>query len=368
MTIKPLTMEEAYSLNLNGPANLLDNNSLSQPASAKAAKNVPDFLLGFAQPDQWDCLILDDVLKSTVPYSAKNLYLDHIQAKSTDLNTIFEHIRKTLSSDKYFAFKIVTAENIKQQLQADYPEAIFPMYYFCHFLSRRVLPKVKGLRKLSRQLSIPVDRSRAEIMGRLIYSGYKIVDLVDTPSSTVFVTTIDTENNPSQSNPASNEGFLFKMKRVGKDGKEITVYKLRSMHPYAEYVQEYLHRKNGLEEGGKIRNDFRVSTGGRLIRKYWIDELPMMYNLLRGDIKLVGIRPISKQYFALYPPQIQDLRVLQKPGLLPPFYADLPKTFDEIIQSEVDYMNRYAKEPVKTDIIYLFRILKNIIIKSARSK
>ena len=368
MTINPLTIEEAYSLSLNGSESEVEATVFSAPLSEAAADSLPDFLLGFAQREQWDCLMLDSVLKNTIPYSGGNLYLDQVLVKAADPNVLFDRIRKTLSGDRYFAFKVVTAENIKQRIQSHFPGAVFPVYYLYHFLSRRVLPKLKGFRKLSRILSIPVDMSKAEIMGRLIYNGYKIVDFIDTSSATIFVTTIDTHNNPSLSNSASNEGFLFKMKRIGKEGKDITVYKFRSMHPYAEYVQAYLHQKNGLAEGGKIKDDFRVSTGGRLIRKYWIDELPMVYNLLKGDIKLVGVRPLSAQYFALYPPQIQQQRLHHKPGLLPPFYADLPKTLDEILQSEVNYMNRHAKAPVETDWIYFFRILKNIIINSARSK
>ncbi|WP_080237133.1 sugar transferase [Spirosoma rigui] len=368
MNIRPLAITEAYSSDLNETSNHAEAAVFSTPLSKAIVDNFPDFLSEFAKREKWEYLQLDDVLKNTIPNSDKCFYLEQVLVKSADPNTLFCRIRKTLSGDKYFAFKVVTAENVKQQIRANFPVAIFPAYYLYHFLLRRVFPKLKGLRKLSRLLSIPVDMSRAEIMGRLIYNGYKIVQMIDIPSATVFITTIDTEHNPSQTNPASNEGFLFRMKRIGKGGKDITIYKFRSMHPYAEYVQAYLHTKNGLAEGGKFKDDFRVSTGGRLIRKYWVDELPMLYNLLKGDIKLVGVRPLSAHYFALYPLSVQRLRLRHKPGLLPPFYADLPKTLDEILQSEVNYMNRYAKAPVWTDCVYLYRILKNIIVHGARSK
>jgi lipopolysaccharide/colanic/teichoic acid biosynthesis glycosyltransferase len=139
------------------------------------------------------------------------------------------------------------------------------------------------------------------------------------------------------------------------------------MHPFAEFVQAYLHEKNGLAACGKFKNDFRVSTGGRLIRKYWIDELPMLYNLLKGDIKLVGVRPISEQYLSLYPETLRTYRSGFKPGLLPPFYSDLPKSFDEILKSELTYLKAYEKAPLRTDISYFIRILKNIFIHQARS-
>jgi lipopolysaccharide/colanic/teichoic acid biosynthesis glycosyltransferase len=231
-----------------------------------------------------------------------------------------------------------------------------------------VLPKLKGFRKICRLLAIPIDVSKAEILGRLIYKGFKIIDVVETDYDTIIITQPETIVNPSISNPVPDEGFLFTMKRLGENGKKITVFKFRSMHPYAEYVQEYLHKTNGLEIGGKFKNDFRVSTGGQILRRYWIDELPMLYNLLRGDIKLIGVRPISEHYFSLYPEQVRAIRRTCKPGLIPPFYADMPGTFEEIVQSEVNYLKAYENAPLHTDMKYLRRILTNIIVNKVRSK
>lgn len=179
---------------------------------------------------------------------------------------------------------------------------------------------------------------------------------------------INPASNPSSYAPPSAEGFLFLMRRIGMHEKPVTIYKFRSMHPYSEFIQPYLYQTNGLDEAGKFRNDFRVSTGGRLIRKYWIDEIPMIYNLIRGDIKLVGVRPISAHYLSLYPENIRLMRSQCKPGLLPPFYADLPGSFDEILQSEQAYIESYSKNPLKTDWIYFWRIVLNIAIRSARSR
>jgi len=57
-----------------------------------------------------------------------------------------------------------------------------------------------------------------------------------------------------------------------------------------------------------------------------------------------------------------------KPGLIPPFYKDLPKTLEEIIESERNYLNLYAKNPLRTDIKYFFAAMYNILFKRARSK
>ncbi|MBL0340951.1 MAG: sugar transferase [Bacteroidetes bacterium] len=157
------------------------------------------------------------------------------------------------------------------------------------------------------------------------------------------------------------------MRRFGYLGKVINVYKFRTMYPFSEYLQQYIYEKNKLQEGGKFKDDFRISTLGRFMRKYWLDELPMIMNLLKGDLKLVGVRPLSKQYLSLYSEELQQKRLQFKPGLIPPFYADLPKTLDEIMASENRYLDQYSKHPIRTDIKYFFASFKQIIFKKARS-
>ena len=81
----------------------------------------------------------------------------------------------------------------------------------------------------------------------------------------------------------------------------------------------------------------------------------------------MGVRPISNQYLSLYSTEHRERRKNFKPGLVPPFYADLPKTFDELIESEKKYLLAYKQSPIKTDIKYFFKCCYNIIIKQARS-
>ncbi|WP_080055434.1 sugar transferase [Spirosoma aerolatum] len=346
----------------------LDQPAIISPRRDSIHQKLPDSLLTIAQKEAWHCASLDDIIQHKLDQTVAHVYIDEVLLKAHDPNQVFETIRTKLIDNTYFAFRIVTAENIKASIQQRISYGFFTIYYPFHFLSRRVLPKLKGFRKVCRLLAIPVDISKAEIIGRLIYKGFDIVDLVETAQDTLIIAKANTGVMPSQLRPASKEGFLFRMQRVGKLGIPITVYKFRSMHPYAEYVQEYLHRTNGLDAGGKFKNDFRVSTGGRVLRKYWLDELPMLYNLLKGDIKLIGVRPISEHYFSLYPAQVQQIRKKHKPGLLPPFYADMPTTFDEIVQSELAYLEAYEKAPWQTDLAYLLKILKNIVVHKARSK
>jgi hypothetical protein len=79
------------------------------------------------------------------------------------------------------------------------------------------------------------------------------------------------------------------------------------------------------------------------------------------------VRPISDHYLSLYTPEHQERRTKFKPGLLPPFYADLPETLQEIELSEKRYLDAYEKNPFKTDVKYLFKATKNILLNQKRS-
>ncbi|MBI9054693.1 MAG: sugar transferase [Bacteroidales bacterium] len=162
-------------------------------------------------------------------------------------------------------------------------------------------------------------------------------------------------------------GPLVKLNRVGKNGKIIHVYKLRTMHPYAEYLQEYIYDKSALQEGGKFKDDFRITTLGKFFRKFWIDELPMLINFIRGEMKIIGVRPLSKHYFSLYSTELQEKRTKSKPGLIPPFYVDMPKTLDEIQASEMKYLIAQEKHPFLTDWKYFWKAVWNILFRRARS-
>ena len=85
-------------------------------------------------------------------------------------------------------------------------------------------------------------------------------------------------------------------------------------------------------------------------------------------MKLVGVRPLSSQYFNLYSKELQEKRIKFKPGLLPPYYADMPRTLEEIQESEMNYLLACEKKGVfLTDARYFWMILKNILFHQARS-
>ncbi|MDQ0339452.1 exopolysaccharide biosynthesis polyprenyl glycosylphosphotransferase [Caldalkalibacillus uzonensis] len=85
---------------------------------------------------------------------------------------------------------------------------------------------------------------------------------------------------------------FFKQKRVGKNGKEFYMYKFRSMVTNAEELLDSLmHRNETTGPMFKIKDDPRITKVGKFIRKTSIDELPQLWNVLKGDMSLVGPRP-----------------------------------------------------------------------------
>lgn len=158
------------------------------------------------------------------------------------------------------------------------------------------------------------------------------------------------------------------MKRHGKNGKEIFVYKFRTMHPYSEYLQEFVYNYNKLDVGGKFKDDFRITKWGIVLRRLWIDELPMLFNFIKGELKIVGVRPLSDHYINLYDEDFRKRRLKYKPGLVPPYYVDMPRTIPDIIRSEEKYLNEFDENRIKTDVKYFFKAMNNIIFNNARSK
>ena len=236
------------------------------------------------------------------------------------------------------------------------------------YLWHRVCPKLRLTEGLYFALTGGKDRtmSRVEIIGRLYRAGFEVVD-EQFREGEFFVTACKVAEPVDDAAPTGSP--IIHLRRIGKGGKEIVVHKFRTMYTYSEYVQPYIYHYQSLERGGKFKDDYRVNFWGRLLRRLWLDELPMIWNMLRGDLKLVGVRPLSRQYFSLYTPELQALRIKTKPGLLPPFYyeAKTPETLDEVQESERRYLEAYLQAPFKTDWKYFWGIVGNILFHRKHS-
>lgn len=108
---------------------------------------------------------------------------------------------------------------------------------------------------------------------------------------------------------------LFCQDRVGRDGKLFRFYKFRSMVPGAEEKQEELLQFNEMDGPAfKMKEDPRITRVGRFIRKTSIDELPQLWNILRGDMSIVGPRPALPREVEQYD-EYQRQRLYVTPGL-----------------------------------------------------
>jgi lipopolysaccharide/colanic/teichoic acid biosynthesis glycosyltransferase len=237
------------------------------------------------------------------------------------------------------------------------------------FLIHRVAPKIPLTKNLYFMFTSGKNRvlSKAEILGRLYSCGFELVDSTVIDELEWFkvrrVTAPVFDYKPTY-------GPLIRLRRIGKEGKIINVYKMRTMHAYSEYLQEYVYKQNNLQDGGKFKNDFRVTNWGRFLRAFWLDELPMLFNLFNGDLKIVGVRPLSTHYFSLYTADLQEKRKKVKPGLVPPYYAQYPtpKSIEQVMANEEKYLEAYFKKPFLTDFSYFWKAFYNIVFRRARSK
>lgn len=282
------------------------------------------------------------------------------------INKFFEEANRRLEKGKYFLISVETKDTRKRKILNNYPKFIgYPIYGF-NFIRKRILPKLSLTKKIYFWFTKGNNRvlSLTESLGRLMSCGFDIIGYQQIGFTTYIL-------SQKQSEPAYDlqptYGALVQLKRIGHQGKKIKLYKLRTMHPYSEYLQEYIFDKNGTSDGDKIIGDFRVTNWGKVFRKFWLDELPMLWNWMKGDLKIVGVRPLSEHKFYTYPEYLQEKRIKVKPGLIPPYYAHLPKTPEEFFNAEEIYLDSYMEKPIRTDIKYFFKALYNIFIKRARS-
>lgn len=282
------------------------------------------------------------------------------------LNKFFEAINAILPVGGIYINCVQTYRIRKARILKKYFWPLNWVVYTVDVILRRILPKLWLTKKIYFFTTQGNNRvlSKAETFGRLYSCGFEVLDEKIIGNEMYFISRKIKDpvfdNHPTY-------GPLIRLKRYGKDGRLFNVFKLRTMHPFSEYLQDYVFKRNNLDKGGKFKDDFRVTTIGRILRKFWLDELPMIYNMLRGDMKLVGVRPLSRQYFNLYTEELKTQRNKFKPGLIPPFYADMPKTLEEIMDSEMRYLTAYEKHPLRTDWKYFWKAMYNIFIKRARS-
>jgi lipopolysaccharide/colanic/teichoic acid biosynthesis glycosyltransferase len=153
---------------------------------------------------------------------------------------------------------------------------------------------------------------------------------------------------------------LFVQDRAGKGGKPFRICKFRSMVCNAEEMLRDMVDIEGLPSPAfKIRDDPRVTSVGRVLRRTSLDELPQLWNVLRGEMSLVGPRPEEMRIAELYD-EAQRRRLAMKPGITGPMQIDGrgELTFDQRIKLELAYIENYG---LREDLKILAKTLPAVV-------
>lgn len=135
---------------------------------------------------------------------------------------------------------------------------------------------------------------------------------------------------------------LFRQTRIGKYGRPFTIYKFRTMVQGAEAMREQLKHLNEIEgHMFKIRNDPRVTRFGRILRKTSIDELPQFFNVLKGEMSLVGPRPPLPEEVEAYSSRHRQ-RLLVTPGCTGMWQVSGRNrlNFEQMVELDLEYIRR----------------------------
>lgn len=148
--------------------------------------------------------------------------------------------------------------------------------------------------------------------------------------------------------------IIFKQERIGKDGKQFNIYKFRNM----------TNEKD--ENGNLLPPTQRVTAWGRFVRKTSLDELLNFWSILKGDMSIIGPRPLLKQYLNRYN-SFHMQRHLVKPGLECPFHdSSLAKLgWDGRFENDIWYVENLS---FSTDIKMFFLLIKKVLSKKERSE
>ena len=138
---------------------------------------------------------------------------------------------------------------------------------------------------------------------------------------------------------------IFKQVRIGRNGRRFKIFKFRSMYADAEARKKELLEKN--EMNGlmfKIKEDPRITRVGKFIRKTSIDELPQFFNVLKGDMSLVGTRPPTEEEFLQYEER-HKRRLSLKPGITGMWQVKGRNNvvdFEEVVRLDLEYIDNWS--------------------------
>lgn len=267
-----------------------------------------------------------------------------------DKNNLFEVARQLPLDEVFLYLPGMPIEEVKETIQG-----FETMGVTCHFnveipelnLEGKTAGNFAGYAVMT--FSLQYLDYRRMLLKRLVDIVGSIVGLSITAVLTPFVAiAIKLE---------SRGPVFFSQVRVGKNGRRFKIWKFRSMYVDAEARKKELEQKNEMQGlMFKIKDDPRITKVGKVIRKLSIDELPQFYNILKGDMSLVGTRPPTVDEFERY--NIHYRRRLSiTPGLTGMWQVsgrNLIDNFDDVVKLDLEYIENWS---LRLDIKIIFQTI-----------
>ena len=239
-------------------------------------------------------------------------YIEELEDMGIVVNVNVPSLEKILEESKF--------DNLRCDVKADIPMAIFApaVHNPSQLALKRVMDFVGGL--VGSIISLPIILITA------------IPLLIESPGP-----------------------LIFKQQRVGKNGRIFNIYKLRSMYVDAEERKQALMAQNKMDGFMfKMDNDPRITKVGKFIRKTSIDELPQFWNVLKGDMSLVGTRPPTVDEFEKYESH-HKRRLSMNPGITGLWQVSGRsniQNFEEVVKLDCQYIDTWS---LWSDIKILFK-------------
>jgi hypothetical protein len=344
---------------------LRDNDTLENIISKESSSEVLEFIkknLDIRRKKK--NIVFSTLTKSyveDVDFNNLNAIIDFKRAnKIRHINGLFRAVNELLPEGGIYVGRLETYWERKLKIYNKVGRQVGRLLWTGDFILNRLIPRIPLLQPLYYWITRGEyhSMSRAEVLGRLVYCGFRLQDFTIVDGLSYFVAVKTGFPLPKQ-NPSFYP--VIRLPRVGQLGKMIGVYKFRTMHPYSEYLQDYVVRLYGYNERGKPDQDFRLTRWGKWMRKHGIDELPQLFNVLKGEMKLVGLRPLSQVRYAEFPEDLQKERINYKPGCFPPYVALNMPADKKNIEAERIYINDLKREPRNTDLRYFLKAVYNML-------
>ena len=216
-------------------------------------------------------------------------------------------------------------------------------------------------------VSITIEKSKNKVKRILANFVKRIVDIIGGLIGTIALIPLTIIIYVARIAMHENDGPIFyDQLRIGKNGKVFKMYKYRSMVIGADeklhkYLEENEEARKEFEKNQKLKNDPRITKIGKFLRKTSIDEFPQFINVLKGDMSLVGPRPIVQREVKLFGNKMEIVHSV-RPGLTGYWAANgrSDTTYEERVEMEAYYAQNFS---LMLDIKIILKTIKSVLKK-----